>query len=96
MVKQKPGIKPISQLFGKYKTILIPPKNSVIQVTCEVISDLLDIKINKQQIDYQTQERLIFLKFGGVLRSEIKLNKSEIIRHLKGRLGEKRAPVDIV
>ena len=90
------GIKPISQLFAKYNAITKAPSESVIKATCEVIADLLDITIDYKKLKYQPHQKIINLQFGGVLKSEIKLHKTEILRHLKGRLGEKNAPRDII
>lgn len=90
------GIKKLSDLFDKYKNTLKAPQGSVINVFCEVADEVLDITINKDQVDYNTFNKILTLKTSGVIKSEIKINKKEILSHLKGRLGVNSAPKDIL
>jgi hypothetical protein len=90
------GIKKISNLFDIYKQKLIAPERSVLNAFLEVVHDLYGWDIPKNYISFNTQSKIISLKTSGTLVSEIKLNKKEILSHLKGRLGEKSAPKDII
>ena len=90
------GIKPLNSLFDKYKTILKPPQASVVKVFCEVVSDVMDIKIPTDRVEYSVAQKTITLKTPSAITSEIKLHQKDIINHLKGRLGEKNAPVTIL
>lgn len=90
------GIKKLSSLFDKYKNTLIAPERSVINAFFEVVEDLYGWDIPKNYITYNSKNKIISLKTSGTLVSEIKLHKQEILNHLKGRLGEKSAPKDII
>lgn len=90
------GIKKLNSLFDKYKQTLKAPQGSVIQAFIEVVEDLLTIKVKKEQVTYSTTNKILTLKTGGPLKTEVQLHKKEILLHLKGRLGEKSAPKDIL
>lgn len=90
------GIKQLSSLFDKYKNTLRAPQGSVVTAFCEVVDDVLEISLTKEQVKYNTHQKTITLKTSGVVVSEIKLNKKEILNHLKGRLGVNSAPKDIL
>ena len=86
----------ISDLFEKYKNTLKAPQGVVIDDFREVIEDLLGVPVKKEQIKYTVYSRTLSINVGGPLKSEIKLRKKEILNHLKGRLGENSAPLDII
>ncbi|MFT5037180.1 MAG: hypothetical protein ACI9VM_000757 [Candidatus Azotimanducaceae bacterium] len=86
----------IGDLFDKYRKTLKAPQGSVIKVFCEVVFELLTIEINKERIKYSPSTKILSLATGGPLKSEIQLHKKEILTHMKGRLGEKSAPKDIL
>jgi len=90
------GIKKLSNLFDKYKKTLIAPEKSVKNTFIEIIGDLYGWNIPDNYITFNSKTKIISIKTGGTLMSEIKFNKKEILDHLKGRLGEKSAPRDIV
>ena len=90
------GIKKLSDLFAKYKVTLKAPQASVVEAFIEVVEDVTSIKLSTEQVEYRTHNRLVVLKCPGTIRSEIMLVKNEVLLHLKGRLGEKSAPSDIV
>ena len=90
------GVKKLSSLFDKYKKTLKAPQGSVIKEFCEVVKDVLDIDLSKDKVSYVPNTRIISLKVGGPLKSEIMLHKKEILNHLKGRLGEHSAPKDFI
>ncbi len=90
------GIKKLNSLFDKYKHTLKAPQGSVITAFIEVVYDVLGITIKKEAIRYSTSSRTLVVQGGGPLKSEITLNKEEILTHLKGRLGEQSAPKEIL
>ena len=90
------GIKALGSLFEKYKKQLIAPQGSVITAFQEVVEDIFGLKIPKENISYSVHNKTISLRISGPLKTEIKLRKDEVIAHLKGRLGEKSAPTDIL
>ncbi len=86
----------ISNLFEVYKTRLKAPQGTVIKTFEEVVEDMFGIKIRSEQSSYTVTSRTIHVTAGGPLKSEIMLHKKEILAHLRGRLGEKSAPKDIL
>ncbi len=89
-------IKKIGDLFDKYRRRLVAPEGSVIDAFVEVVDDVLSFKIQKSKVRYTPTSRTLYLSGSGALKSEVKLHESEIISHLKGRLGEKNAPRTIL
>ena len=90
------GIKPINQLFEKYKQRLVAPQGSVKKCFCEVVEDLYGFSIKAEQLDYSTYSKTLTLKVPGALKTELMLHKSEIMAHLKGRLGAQNAPKTLI
>lgn len=82
-------------LFEKYKKTLIAPQKTIIDTFCEVVEDLLSVSVPKNKIKYSTSSKTLSIT-GGALKSEIKIHKEEILAHMKGRLGEKNAPKEIL
>lgn len=89
-------VRKVSDLFERYKKTLRAPERSVVHAFCEVVSDVLGFVVEEQKVSYTPTSRVIALKTKGPLRSEIKLHEEEILLHLKGRLGEKNAPKQIL
>jgi len=89
-------LKKVSDLFSKYREKLIAPQSSVVSALVEVVDDLMGIKIKPEQVDYSTSTRTLHLRLPAVLRQEIQRNKGDILLHLKGRLGERNAPKELV
>ena len=90
------GIKNIGTLFERYKNILRAPQGTVVTTFQEVVEDLFAYKIKKDNCNYTVASRTIFLNINGPLKTEIMLRKEEILAHLRGRLGDKSAPKDII
>lgn len=90
------GTKKIGDLFLKYQQNLKAPQSHVVANFCEVIEDLLEIKINPKEVKFSTYTKNITLTTKGALKSEILLHKDEILTHLKGRLGVKNTPQNIL
>lgn len=90
------GIKPINNLFEKYKKTLVAPQGSVIKEFCEVVHDLYGYSVKKEQVSYSTYSKTLTIKTSGALKTELLLHKEEILTHLKGRLGEKGAPTTML
>jgi len=96
MPKERGGIKKVGDLFDKYRKNLIAPEASVISVFVEVVDDLFGIRVPKERVRYKTNTKVISLTGRGPLKSEIQLHKKEILIHLKGRLGGKNTPSNIL
>ncbi|MAZ30067.1 hypothetical protein CL655_02165 [bacterium] len=94
-MKKTPGPKPLNALFDRYKKILKAPEAAVCDAARAVIEELLGVPIRTEQITYSPQTRVLHIKHG-LLKSEVLPHKTEILNHLKGRLGVRSAPQDIV
>ncbi len=96
MRKGRGEIMKLGDLFEKYKKILKAPQGVIIDCFIEVVDDVIGLKIAKQQISYTVHSRTLSVRVSGPLKSEIKLRKKEILAHMKGRLGDQGAPIEIV
>jgi len=86
----------ISKLFEVYRARFKAPESSVIKVFIEVVEDVLNITIKPSWCAYKPSSRVITLTLPGPIKTEILLSKKEILNHLKGRLGEKSSPKEIL
>ncbi len=86
----------ISKLFSVYATRFKAPQGTVTKVFCEVIYDLFNFTLKEGACTYTVATKTLHINVGGPLKSEILLRKGEILTHLKGRLGEKSTPTDIL
>lgn len=96
MRKGRGEITKLSSLFEKYKKLLKAPQGVVIESFIEVVDDVIGIKVAKEQISYTVHSRTLSVRVSGPLKSEIKLRKKEILTHMKGRLGDQSAPLEIL
>lgn len=94
--KSDPKTVHISDLFEKYKKTLRAPQGSVITCFTEVLQEVLQLTVSEEKIAYSVQDKTLFVRASGPVRSEILFHKKELIAHLKGRLGEQSAPKDIL
>ena len=86
----------VGDLFAKYKNVLKAPEGSVKKAFVEVVADLLNLTIKESLLAYSPHTKVLTIKSGGPLKSELLLHKLEILAHLKGRLGAESAPKDII
>lgn len=96
MRKGSGDIRKLGDLFEKYRKTLVAPQKTVVTTFCEVVEELLNIKIDPKRVRYATGSKTLSLSGGGPLKSEVQLHKNEILAHMKGRLGEKNAPQEIL
>lgn len=85
----------VGGLFEKYKNTLIAPQKTITDAFCEVVEDILSVSVPKNKVKYSVGTKTLSVS-GGALKSEIQLHKDEILAHMKGRLGEKNAPKEIL
>ncbi len=90
------GIVKISDLFKVYADRLRAPQKTVVSTFIEVIEDLFHIQIRAEQCNYSVATKTLTVHTFGPLKSEIIVHKKEILAHLKGRLGEKSTPKEIL
>lgn len=94
--KGRGGIVKVGSLFDVYKIRLKAPQKTVIKEFEEVIYDLFKMHVPLTKCTYSPHTKTLSIAVSGPLKSEVQLRKAEILAHLKGRLGEKSAPTDIV
>ena len=86
----------IASLFEAYKTRLRAPQGVVVKTFQEVIKDMFNIAVRAEQCSYSVHSKTLTVNVSGPLKMEIRMRKAEILTHLKGRLGEKGAPQEIL
>ncbi len=85
----------ISKLLSHYKDRFSAPESVVLDTLSEVLTDL-GFSVPKNTSSYSPTTKIITIKNSGMLRSEILIQKKVILTHLRGRLGERSAPKDII
>ena len=90
------GVVQIGSLFDIYKKKLKAPQKTVIKTFQEVVKDLLQITFKNDQCSYTVFTKTLSITVSGTIKTEILLRKKEILTHMRGRLGEKSAPKDII
>ncbi len=86
----------ISDLFAKYKNTLQAPEKTVVDCFIEVVEDIIGLRVSSKAVKYTVYSQTLSVSVQGPLKSEIKLHKHEILAHMKGRIGDKNAPKDII
>jgi hypothetical protein len=86
----------ISKLFEAYATRFKAPEKTVIKAFVEVVQDLFGFTLKDSYCAYTPSSKILRLLAPGPLKTEILIKKKEILTHLKGRLGEKSAPKEIL
>jgi hypothetical protein len=82
----------VGDLFEKYKKSLKAPESTVVKEVVEVIADLTGVTLERRYLKYSVVHKTISITAPSILKQEIKLHQTEIILHLKARLGERQAP----
>ncbi|MFN3188239.1 MAG: hypothetical protein ACK42D_01705 [Candidatus Paceibacteria bacterium] len=94
-MKRRGELIKVGSLFDKYKNILQPPQSTVLTEVVEVINDVCGVKLQKKYIKYSVNSKTISIVAPSVLKQEVMRKQSEILLHLRGRLGLK-APTKIM
>lgn len=96
MRKGRGEIVKLGDLFEKYRKTLQAPEKTVITCFCEVVTDVIGVNVPPKNVRYTVYSKTLSVTVAGPLKSEIQLRKEEILTHMKGRLGEKSAPQEIL
>ena len=94
--KRGEGITHVSKLFEKYMKTIKAPQGTVVKEFVDLVDDLCQIKIKPEQCTYSVATKTMKLTVSGMVKTEILLRKKEVLAHMKGRLGEKGAPTEIL
>ncbi len=91
------GIVRAGALFEKYKKILRAPERSVVDAFITAVAGgVPNIHITQNQCVYNPRTRTLTLKMSGPLRTEILINKREILSKMQDVLGPQNTPREIV
>lgn len=96
MRKGRGEVKKVGDLFEKYRRTLIAPQRTVITTFIEVTEEILGVSLPDKAVTYTPGSKTLSVVAPGPIKSEIRLHYDEILAHMKGRLGEKNAPVTIL
>lgn len=94
--KRGEGIVKMSDLFLKYQKILKAPQGTVVQAAIDTIHEMYGITLKKEQCTYQVHSKTLSVQVGGPFKSEIILNKKEILERIGKRIGVESAPKQIL
>lgn len=89
------GIKPLGDLFAKYKNLKAPQQH-VVSTFVEVVEDVLEITLKNEFVRYTPHSKTLSVTAPSPIKSELLLHKQEILTHVKGRLGPTNSPKDII
>jgi len=88
-------MKRLGDLFERYQKRLVPPQASVEKVVVETIKEQFNFDVSQDRCSYNTTTKTAHLSIPGVLKTEIFLQKNQLLENLKRRLG-KNAPTQIL
>ncbi len=88
-------MKRLGDLFARYEKRLKPPQASVEKVVTETIKARFNFDISQEKCSFNVATKTAHLSVPGVLKTEIFLQKKELLHDLKERLGA-NAPTQII
>jgi hypothetical protein len=94
-MKRRGELIQLNALFDKYKNHFKPPQQTVVQATVDIIEEVTGLQLDASKCSYTVASRTFSTGAPALIRQEIKMRHGEIVAHLKGRLGEHSAPVQI-
>ena len=89
-------IKKIADLFNVYKKRLRPPERTVVEAFQEAVAECTSFEVDSKHVSYNPHSRTVIVGAPGPVRSEIFLQKDEILSQLSKRLGAQNAPKHII
>lgn len=96
MFKRRGEIKPIKDLFSKYKNTLIAPQKTVELEVIRVVGELTGLTLKESQVTYTVASRTLGISAPSLIRQELKIHQGRILSELTKRLGAKNAPQHIL
>ena len=95
--KRGRGIISVSSLFEKYKKTLRAPERSVVEALITAVEGMIpNASITSGQCAYNPRTRTLVLRVGGPLKTEILLNKVEVLSQMEKLLGAQNTPKEIL
>ena len=89
-------MKHIGDLFEKYKKNLKAPQASVIKQVTKVIGEVTNLPVTEKYVQYTVSTKTVHISAPSILKQEILLQKTEILKQLRMELGEQSAPKTII
>ncbi len=96
MFKRRGELTKVSDLFAKYKDNIKAPQKTVVEATVEIVNEVAGIQLDSTKCQYNVSTRTLATNAPAIVKQEILRQHDDIIAHLKGRLGEKSAPLRII
>lgn len=98
MKKKDPTYNPdqLGNLLERYKKVLKPPQQSVIKEVVSVVNENMGLSVLSSQFEYKVSSRVVYIKTGSLVRTEILRKKEVLKKALIERLGESNSPVDFI
>jgi hypothetical protein len=94
--KRGSGIVKVSDLFAKYVHTLSAPQKTVIKAYTEAVFDTIGIRIGPEDCVYNVDTKILLIKTSGMIKSELRIQKSVILTRMSESIGKKNIPKDIL
>jgi hypothetical protein len=88
-------MKPIGDLFAKYKLTLIAPQATVEKACAEAIKKITGLTVSAENITYVVNTKTLSIKVPSVLKSELRFHHKAILQELKKGVSVDNAPKTI-
>jgi len=88
-------MKPIGDLFTKYKLTFYAPQATVEKACVEAIKKATGFTISVDQVTYTVSTKTISIQVPSVLKSELRFHHQAVLTELKKSLGSKGSPNSI-
>lgn len=88
-------MKPIGDLFARYKLTFIAPQATVEKACVEVIKKVTGFTIAPEQVTYKVNTKTISIQVPSILKSELRFHHETVLQELKKTLGSKGNPESI-
>lgn len=85
----------VGDLFAVYRRRLQAPQKTVVKEVVVVVNEVTGILVQEKHFSYNVHTKTVTCNTPSAIRTEVHLYRSEILRRLKDRLGEKSAPTGL-
>lgn len=90
------GIVHVGDLFAKYRKTLRAPQGIVTTAFVEAVKEVCGAMLSKEHCSYNVSTQILSVHTSGMIKTEIKLHKKDILSHMRDTIGEKSLPKDIL
>jgi hypothetical protein len=96
MRKRTGEVVAIKDLFSKYKATLRAPQKTVETEVVRVVGEVTGLRLQETQVTYTVSTRTVSIQAPSLIKQELKLRQTELLKALKQNLGAKSAPLHIL